>query len=188
MAGATVTAAGHSTRTDADGRFAFVGLAPGTVDVAISAQDVSAPVTSVEIPAGQAVDLVLWAFPESTEDVLIATWSDAVDAEVRVVTAEDARATPGSLGDPVRALHADPALSRTPFDAGWLLVRGGDYDDTATFCCSTSAGSRRCSTRTSCRRCGSGRTARPSASARASRAPRRSRCVARPTGIASRGA
>ena len=49
------------------------------------------------------------------------------------MTAEDARAAPGSLGDPLRALHADPALSRTPFDAGWLLVRGGDYDDTATF-------------------------------------------------------
>ncbi len=43
------------------------------------------------------------------------------------------RAMPGTMGDPVRALHVLPGVARTPLEAGWLLVRGGDPADTAAF-------------------------------------------------------
>ncbi len=50
---------------------------------------------------------------------------------VRTLTAEEIALAPGTLGDPVRAVQNLPGVIRTPFDAGWLLVRGGDVDDTS---------------------------------------------------------
>ena len=52
---------------------------------------------------------------------------------LRVVDRAMIRDTPGTLGDPIRALQTRAGLARTPFDAGWVLVRGGDFDHTALF-------------------------------------------------------
>ena len=35
--------------------------------------------------------------------------------------------------DPVRAIQNEPGMVRSPLDAGWLLVRGGDPEDTAIY-------------------------------------------------------
>ena len=51
--------------------------------------------------------------------------------KARVVDQATIKDTPGTLGDPIRALQTRPGLLRTPFDAGWVLVRGGDFDHTS---------------------------------------------------------
>lgn len=53
--------------------------------------------------------------------------------DVRTLDAEQIAVTPGTLGDPVRAVSNLPGLVRTPLDAGWLLVRGGGPEDTGLF-------------------------------------------------------
>ncbi len=51
----------------------------------------------------------------------------------QTITAEELRTTPGSLGDPLRAVANLPGTLRTPLDMGWLLVRGGDPHHSAVY-------------------------------------------------------
>ncbi len=49
------------------------------------------------------------------------------------LSAEELRSTPGTLGDPLRAVANLPGTVRTPLDMGWLLVRGGNPEHTAVY-------------------------------------------------------
>lgn len=51
----------------------------------------------------------------------------------QTMSAEELRTTPGTLGDPLRAVSNLPGTLRTPLDMGWLLVRGGDPHHTAVY-------------------------------------------------------
>ncbi len=133
VAGATVSAGGFSAQTDATGHFALPGLGIGAWEVAVRGLDVADQVTPVDVPPGKQVSLEILVFPSDPANVLVGTYSREPASVAQVIDLASARATPGSLGDPIRALQSSPAFSRTPFDAGWLLIRGGDWDDTSTY-------------------------------------------------------
>ncbi len=91
---------------------------------------------TIDIAAGQAADVVLYAHnPNLTlGEGLIARY-DPVRAEVvkRSLSEDEIRTTPGTMGDPLRAIANLPGAVRTPLDAGWLIVRGGDPRDTGVY-------------------------------------------------------
>lgn len=133
----TVLLVGDRTvSTDADGRFEVRNLAPGVVAIRIADPAWRLPAgTEVAVGEGERVDVELWAVPDRARaDEIVATYSrDAPIGVVRTIGIEDARAVPGTLGDPLRALTAEPGLTRSPYDAGWLLVRGGDFDEVGLY-------------------------------------------------------
>ncbi|MEQ1502751.1 MAG: TonB-dependent receptor, partial [Myxococcota bacterium] len=135
--GSTTVRIGERTaRTDADGAFSLRNVAPGawTVSIADPAWRLPADAT-VTVTADQRVEVALWVVPDrGAPNELVATYSRAgAVGVVRTVDVERARGIPGTLGDPLRALAGQPGLTRSPYDAGWLLVRGGDYDDVGLF-------------------------------------------------------
>lgn len=136
----TVDAQGEVLRTietDDDGRFAFRNVAPGPLVLRVRAAGFRIPELGLDAPAEptDVLELELWAFRErSTSDELVAVYDPRAPGPTRrVLEAEAIRAVPGSLGDPVRALLTQPGFARAPFEAGWLIVRGGDPDDTGLY-------------------------------------------------------
>ncbi len=103
---------------------------PGQVD------DRYTDAQAVHLHDGEAVDVTLYAHAPQKAGVigLIARY-DRVRAEVvkHTLTEDEVRTTPGTMGDPLRAIANLPGAVRTPLDAGWLLVRGGDPRDTGVY-------------------------------------------------------
>lgn len=133
--GVQLTVDGEPQPLDNDGTFAVRNALPGTYEFQASAEGWWIQGTTVELLANQAIELDLWAVPlPSPGNELVATY-EATDPgpSRRTIDQETMRAIPGSLGDPLRALQSQPGFGRTPFDAGWLLVRGGDFDDTGLY-------------------------------------------------------
>jgi hypothetical protein len=136
-------------RLDASGAVSSTTEVVGPEPFATAATEAAAQCTFT--PAredGVPVDVVVpftWRFPDPPTPApspapaapapeaageLVATYRLDVST-LRVVDRATIRDTPGTLGDPIRALQTRPGLARTPFDAGWVLVRGGDFDHTA---------------------------------------------------------
>lgn len=134
--GIAVTIDGRQVLTDDSGTFAVRGLEPGEYVARIVGGNWRMVEQPVTIEAGERLTLELWVVEQGqlAGDELVATYDPrATGGVVRSIRSDEIRATPGSLGDPLRALHNRPGFVRTPFDAGWLLVRGGDFDDTGMY-------------------------------------------------------
>ncbi|MBX2801766.1 MAG: TonB-dependent receptor [Myxococcales bacterium] len=126
----------RTTQTDADGRFELRNVAPGTLQVrVVDPRWRLLGRSQLTLPAEEHVQLDLRvATAGAVADELVGRYRPRVpSATVRRVPLSQAEGIPGTLGDPLRLLAAQPGLSRTPYDAGWLLVRGGDFDDTGLY-------------------------------------------------------
>jgi hypothetical protein len=122
-------------RTDTEGHFEARNLPPGPIAVQLQANGMRLPPLEVNLGTDEALELELWVFQDrDSADEIVATYDPRAPGPTRRILDRDAiRAMPGSLGDPVRALQSQPGFARSPFDAGWLLVRGGDFDDTGVY-------------------------------------------------------
>ncbi|MEY3212624.1 MAG: hypothetical protein RIT28_3105 [Pseudomonadota bacterium] len=118
--------------TDAAGVVELRERPPGPVVVRLESAAWSLAPVEVTLEDGKLVELDLRVDAPVSEEAAIGVYRRrSPQAVVRTVSAEEVRTTPGTLGDPVRALVNLPGVVRTPFDSGWLLVRGGDPDQTA---------------------------------------------------------
>ncbi|MFZ5477977.1 MAG: TonB-dependent receptor plug domain-containing protein [Myxococcota bacterium] len=132
--GLPVTIAGQTALTDEEGRFAFRGIPPGQHRLQVLDEDLRVETQSVEVKEGEAVELDLWAKPTKLDLGIVGTYRRERDVTTRrTLTAEELRTTPGTMGDPLRAVSNLPGAVRTPLDAGWLLIRGGDPRDTGVY-------------------------------------------------------
>ncbi len=136
LAGELVLVGDRTARTDAEGQFELRNVAPGEHVVRLADPAWWLPAATLVVEAGRRVEVELWAGPGRVEAELVAVYDPDEGREnlvARVVDLEDATALPGTLGDPLRALAGQPGLARAPFDSGWLLVRGGEYDEVGLF-------------------------------------------------------
>jgi len=119
------------TQTDSAGRFLATPLPPGTYTVHCD----GAPALEIAIEEGERVEVEVWVAPPPAfaREVVLRYERKPTGAVVRRIQLDDRRALPGSLDDPLRALGIEPGIARTPYDAGWLLVRGGDDNDTGIY-------------------------------------------------------
>ncbi len=129
-----VTLGDRTETTDAAGAFAFRGVAPGAYTVAAHSPTFRVAEAAFELAADARVEVELYARPvgQVQEAVGVYRKRDAA-AVVHTLSAEDVRTTPGTMGDPVRAVQNLPGTVHTPLETGWLLVRGGDPEDTGMF-------------------------------------------------------
>ena len=132
--GLPVTVAGRSVLTDAQGQFGFRGVPPGEQTLAVVDDTLRVDPKAFTVAPGEAIVLELWARPDRLDLGIVGTYRRERDETVRrTLTAEELRTTPGTMGDPLRAISNLPGAVRTPLDAGWLLVRGGDPLDTGVY-------------------------------------------------------
>jgi TonB family protein len=143
IANATIRAVGPDeslarTRSDAQGRFRFAGLDPGTWILTVQGRGIITSSAAVEVEPEAYTDGVVlsaelipdWEQAEFDEFIEVVAQRHSDPAE-REISRELVVTLPGSLGDPVRALQNLPGVARAPFGSGQLQIRGGGPEDTS---------------------------------------------------------
>lgn len=122
IAGSRLALGEQVVLTDAEGKAAFRRVGGGIL------RSLDPGLELADHPA-QTGELELWgARREGWE--LVARYSAATDrAGTSVITREEVALAPGVIDDPVRAVSTRPGVVRTPFESGWIIVRGGDPGD-----------------------------------------------------------
>ena len=69
----------------------------------------------------------IWVAPVSTN--ALGLYQKKTEVTTHRILREEVEALPGSLQDPLRALQDLPGTARSPMNAGWLLVRGTEPQD-----------------------------------------------------------
>lgn len=132
--GARVSAGHVETVTDATGHFEIRGLPPGSYTLTVRGDAVRVDPLAFVAEPHSAIVTELWARPDAIGDGIVATYRRGrTEMARRSLTAEELRDTPGTLGDPLRAVVNLPGVVRSPLEMGWLLVRGGDPRDSAVY-------------------------------------------------------
>jgi hypothetical protein len=130
----TVTVDGVEHTTNDEGVLELRNVLPGPHEIRLVDNAFAAEPVAVEIVEGERIEVTMTARSIATDTSLVGLYRQRRPATIeRTITAEQVRTTPGTMGDPVRAIQNLPGVVRTPLDAGWLLVRGGDPEDTGLF-------------------------------------------------------
>jgi len=133
LPGFALAIGGQRVLTDSEGVARFYNLPPG--DAPVVTGDPRYRVTSGgSVPvSSEPTETEVWVAQEEGWE-LVARYSRETDRpNTYTITQEEIRITPGTLSDPVRGVSTRPGMVRTPFDSGWLLVRGGDPGDTGLY-------------------------------------------------------
>jgi hypothetical protein len=133
LAGVAVTVADRSAETGLDGGFSFRNVAPGAWTVHAEAEGLRIADRALTLAPSTAIELDFTAFPITAIPEAVGAYRVEAPATVYTLDADAIAGFPGTMGDPIRALAYGPGLTRTPFDAGWLLVRGGGPGDTGVY-------------------------------------------------------
>lgn len=120
----------QAVTTDEEGYAGFRNLAG---EVEIRSLDPRYRITRPVIGAPTTVPQMIWVASEEGWE-LVARYSPEADRPgTQVIGREEIHLAPGTAGDPIRALANRPGLVRTPFESGWLLVRGGEPGHTGLY-------------------------------------------------------
>jgi len=118
--------------TNAKGGFELEDLPEGEVTVVVTSAGHEPRTYRETLAAAQELEVRYFVQPEGVYRTVVRSgdpWREEVGR--RTVSMEEVKALPGNQGDPLRALQALPGLSRPPFGAGLLVVRGAAPFDTA---------------------------------------------------------
>jgi hypothetical protein len=124
---------GQQVKTDDDGVAVFRNLAAGQAP--IRPGDPRFRLTGDETVAIPAADpaIEVWVAEDEGWEIVARYATETDRPNTYSISQEEIRITPGSLSDPVRGVSTRPGVVRTPFDSGWLIVRGGDPGDTGLY-------------------------------------------------------
>jgi TonB family protein len=142
--GVTITIeGGPSAVSDAEGRFEFLELTPGTIALTLSGERLTALRTEETIAAGERLEV---AYDVSLRDPEEENEEEEDDMEIVVVApqirrevistsvrADEARRTAGTGGDVLRVVESLPGVGRSSVGSGQLVVWGAAPEDTRVY-------------------------------------------------------
>jgi len=140
IAGATIVLAPlddawiRQTTTGPDGRFHLERLPAGPVRVVVVAPGFERETLTETVAGNEALQLKYFVRPAAINPYRTVVTSGANPREEvgrRTLTVAEVQRMPGFQGDALRALQVLPGVSRAPFGAGLLVVRGSAPFDTA---------------------------------------------------------
>lgn len=140
--GVTVTLAdGRSAVTDAEGRFTFTDVPPGTEDVSLSGERLTALSTEETFVAGQKLEATYEVSLQSDDaegggddmEILVSAPALQRQAISTEIPAEEARKVPGTQGDVLRVVENLPGVARASLGTGALVVWGAAPGDTGVY-------------------------------------------------------
>jgi len=115
-----------NTATDEDGRYSLALPGPGAYTLMISAAGFNPLRTKLAVGRGATRDF--WLRPAADSGVTIVGRRDIQALSLNTMTADELKAVPATLGDPIGALASLPGMSRTGDFIGYLTARGApDY-------------------------------------------------------------
>jgi TonB family protein len=122
------------TVTDAQGRWSFAELTPGSYQVTVTAVGFEALTATEEVEVGQAT-AVTYRIAEPSDALEVDVRGERPPREVtrRTLVRREVSRVPGTGGDALRSLQSLPGVARPPGLAGLLIVRGSAPEDTNTF-------------------------------------------------------
>lgn len=124
----------EETETDGDGRFSL-SVPPGRY-VLMVAMPAHKPLR-VDVTVGAKGQTLKPIFLEPREDqsaaMVVQTRRQAREARMEQLTVEEIERTPGTFGDPVRAIESLPNVSRPKLLDGALVVRGAEPENTVVY-------------------------------------------------------
>ena len=120
--------------SDAEGRFAFNDLTPGSYQVRSNVEGYL-PLTQQEsVSAGTETALVYRLSPRSDAiEVVVEGERPPREVTRRTIERREIQRIPGTSGDALRSIQSLPGVARPPGLAGLLIVRGSAPGDTQTF-------------------------------------------------------
>ena len=129
--------------TDANGRFEFIDVPAGSVQVTLESDTFTPLGTTEEIVAGQiiesAYDVELPVEEESDEPAddyeIVVRAPPKLERQVvgTSIVAEDARRLPGTQGDVLKVVESLPGVARSSAGSGEVIVWGAAPQDTRTY-------------------------------------------------------
>jgi outer membrane receptor for ferrienterochelin and colicin len=124
-----------SAFTDADAKFSFRGLAPGTYRLAFEADGYEALSFDEEVRKGELTTGTYYLHAEHYGEHTVRTTTSREKREVsrERISLEELRRVPGSGGDVVRVVQNMPGVARPSYTLGSLIVRGAAPQDTKVF-------------------------------------------------------
>jgi TonB family protein len=138
----TITLAdGSSTKTGADGTFAFKDLPSGKQALTLTGQGFTALATEETLESGKRLDVVYEVTreeaksPEEQDDLEIVVVAPKLEKAVSstTVVAEQGRKVPGTSGDVVKVVESMPGVGRQAAGSGALVVWGASPEDTRVY-------------------------------------------------------
>lgn len=130
-----VEPAGLEATTDAEGRFRFRGVAPGSANLVVVYPGYDRVEEPVEVVAAEVTEVKLWVRNQSYGDgVVVGVYrKDTVEVTRRAISMEEIRRVPGTFGDPIRVIQSLPGAARSPFGTGFLVIRGSNPEDSGVY-------------------------------------------------------
>jgi TonB family protein len=134
LVGAAVIAGERETVSGEDGTFSFDGLPVGPVAVVVTANGYEKFTATEEIKPGEAT-VVTYSLRATGDGLETVVRSDRDRREVAQVKLTQAviRYVPGTQGEAFKVIQNLPGVSRSPFGAGVLVVRGSKSWDSRTY-------------------------------------------------------
>ncbi|HMA96091.1 MAG TPA: TonB-dependent receptor [Polyangiaceae bacterium] len=141
LAGAEVeikTPSGETLKqvSDAAGKFALEGVAPGTYHLKVTSPGFAAVEMDETVVVGEATEVMYRLAPEAEQGVLeVTVTGERPPREVtrRTIERREIERIPGTSGDAIRSIESLPGVARPPGFAGILIVRGSYPEDTQTY-------------------------------------------------------
>jgi TonB family protein len=131
---ATAPEEAYEARTDAEGKFVFYGLSPGSWNILVEA-DGFFPVRSTEtVAAGERTELRYYVEKGTYNPFDVLVEADRPKREVNrtSLSTTEIETIPGTAGDVLQVIQNLPGVARSPLASGLIIVRGAAPEDTQT--------------------------------------------------------
>ena len=127
---------GMDAVTDDEGKFYFHGVPPGEYRVLAVDDRYDRLERKLAITArGERVEVRLWmrAKGGNPYETIVEGEREVLEVTRRTLDRRQLTSVPGTFGDPLRVIQALPGMAQSPFNTGFLLIRGSNPDDSAIF-------------------------------------------------------
>lgn len=123
------------TESDAEGRFSFVGLEPGTWNVRLEALGYQPFETSESLQPAEATEVVYYLERASNNpfDVTVTALRPHKEVSRTSLRVQQIEKLPGVAGDPLNVVQNLTGVARSSFGTGQIIVRGSAPEDTRVF-------------------------------------------------------
>jgi TonB family protein len=133
IAGAIVVAAEHEAITDEKGRFTLEDVPVGPVHVIVTGAGWKKFESDEDIKTGERTDVVYYLREDgAAAETIVRGERDREVAQVKLEQAE-LKYMPGSGNEAFRVLQNLPGVARSPFNTGFLIVRGSKAWDSRVY-------------------------------------------------------